>query len=389
MFFFVILSIISNIIICIFGVVFLYVFSLFKNDYQFDDYEKINKVMTLFFIINDFFFFYRIIYVGFIFLLLILSILVSELVFYFFFLCCGIERDSCSNFNFNFKRVLRNKFFFNTLFGIGSIDIFLIFFCFQNCMPRWVDLVQLWLDIFGLVIDFSLLFIAFGLGVLFDTKRKRRGNIAPVVVIYLQCLFLLVIILIDISRYIRNRNVNARVRHIFVEEGSIAGEVFYEDSIGTKECPFGDDCENTYLKHRVKCHKKNEVFKLKNFDEYNNIVVGFHQTSIENIKQIIKSTSINRSSEDWMKEGIYFATNFEATENKANNKGATFVAKINLGKVEELNVRPSTRSANQIAYGYETRYFHHDNGPKYDEFIIRNSTQILEYVIVVSKSEVI
>lgn len=86
--------------------------------------------------------------------------------------------------------------------------------------------------------------------------------------------------------------------------------------------------------------------------------------------------------------GIYFATNIEATDLKARQKGAILVAEIDLGKVDELNLRPLTATANQIADGFNTKYLHHSRGPHYDEFIIRNADQIKQYVVVVSKDAV-
>lgn len=281
----------------------------------------------------------------------------------------------------------QNLWRITTKFLAGSLDIFHLLFCFQNCMPICLDHIQPCLDVLGLCLDVCLLLVTFSLGVFIATQRKSGGNVAPVVCFFLQCLPLAVILLVNVIRFRRNRKVSARVRDIFRVEDNVNVRVFYEDIIGGKECPFGNDCENTYAEHRVKYHKDNEVFKLKEFKEYHNIVVGFHQTSIENVKLIIKST-IRPSSEGWIGSGIYFATNFAATENKANNKGATLVAKIHLGKVEELQDRPATRSAIGIANGYNSRYLHHDKGPKFDEFIIRDASQIEEYVVVVSKSAV-
>jgi hypothetical protein len=238
-----------------------------------------------------------------------------------------------------------------------------------------------------LCLDVCLLLITISIGVFIETKRISGGNIVPVVCFFSQCLPLAVMLVVNVIRYKRTRKVSARVRHIFRAEDNVNVRVFYEDSIGARECPFDDDCENTEPEHRVKYHKREDVFKLEKFNRYNNIVVGFHQTSIENVKQITNST-LRPSSEGWIGAGIYFATNFAATEKKANNKGATLVARISLGKVEELRVRPAKRSAIGISDGYDSRYLHHDNGPKSDEFIIRDANQIKEYVVVVSKSSV-
>ena len=368
----------------ILAIVFISVLSSSEDDYKFDDNEQIIGLLTFISFFNSFrteivILLYIYFFIPFFFLYICADIFYGCLCVH----CC-IKPQSY----YKAKRTLKKNLCRNTTkFLGGSLDIFHMFFCFKNCMPKCVDSIQPCLDVLGLCLDVCLLLVTFSLAIFLATQRKSGGNAAPVVCFFLQCLPLAVILLVNVIRFRRNRNVSARVRDIFRVEDNVNVRVFYEDSIGGKECPFDDDCENTEPKHRVKYHKREDVFKLEKFDENNNIVVGFHQTSIENVKLIIKST-IRPSSEGWIGSGIYFATNFAATENKANNKGATLVARIHLGKVEELEVKPSRRSAIGISDGYNSRYLHHDNGPKSDEFIIRDASQIEEYVVVVSKSAV-
>lgn len=112
-------------------------------------------------------------------------------------------------------------------------------------------------------------------------------------------------------------------------------------------------------------------------------MVGYHQTSVRFAQQIIES-NFQPSSTGMLGPGIYFAINYNATEGKAKNKGACFVALINLGRVEEISVRPIERNP-PIQDGYDSKYYHHENGPENDEFVIRNAYQILRYVVVVDK----
>ena len=360
------LCFISTFILLSIDIVFIMVNDLFKNDCMLEDDEK--NILIVFLFLNS----YRVIlYIVFVTLVLVQN--------YFLLIYYCIKRESPRNIR------LLHLFQQSEYFLVGSLDIINMFFCFQNCMPLCVDNIQLCLDVLSLCLDVCLLLATYSLGVIFiETKRINGGNIVLVVCFFSQCLPLTILLISNVIFFIRTRKVSARVRGIFRKD-NVPVRVFYEDSIGLKKCSSGDDCENTEPKHRVKYHKREDVFKLEKFDENNNIVVGFHQTSIENVKKIIKST-IRPSSEGWIGSGIYFATNFAATDKKANKKGATLVAKIDLGKVDELYARPSRSSANQISYECETRYWHHDNGPKYDQFIIRNSTQIKEYVVVVSKS---
>ena len=108
-------------------------------------------------------------------------------------------------------------------------------------MPLFVDRIQPCLDVIGLCKDASLLCVTIGLGVFIETKRIRGGNILPVVCFFSQCLPLSVMLISNVIRFKRYRKVSARVRDIFREEDNVRVRVFYEDSIGVEECPFGDD----------------------------------------------------------------------------------------------------------------------------------------------------
>lgn len=308
---------------------------------------------------------------------------------YFCFVMCTIP---CRNSN-SLSKMLIFLIRIVSKFFCGRLDFFHLFFCFQNCMPSSIDDIQPILDILSMVLDTALIVSVFVLGALLSSQMKPNGNPLAAIFLFLQCIPLIIIIIINIIRFKRSRKVSARVRDIFRPDGininKKAKIVLYEDALGGKECTLGTDCLITDPEHRVKYHKRTDIFKLTRFNESGagNITVGYHQTSIENIRNIIVSY-MRESGSGLLGSGIYFATNLEATDSKARQKGAILVAEIDLGKVDELNLRPLTATANQIADGFNTKYLHHPRGPHYDEFIIRNADQIKQYVVVVSKDAV-
>ena len=381
----------SSVLLLILAIGFIVALYFTKDDYTFsEDNKRKNKFIILFLICITLLNAYRlviviIVYVLFFLPFLIIYHLVSEFVYYVCCLRCWIDRRSYLKGKLRLRKNLNRN---TAKFLAGSLDIFHFFFCFQNCMPLCVDHIQSCLDFLGLCKDVLLLAITMCLSWFIEKKRINGGNLAPILIFSSQCVPLVIILISNIIRFKRIRKVSPRVRDIFAgEEQGVDVRVFIEDSIDSGNCMYDEDCEKTEPEHRLKCHKKDHVFKLEKFHETNNIVIGFHQTSIENVKKIING-AIQASSEGWIGSGIYFATNFAATETKANHKGATLVAKIQLGRVEELRVTPFTRSSIQIADGYNSRYLHHTNGPKFDEFIIRDASQIKEYVVVMSKKEV-
>lgn len=273
-------------------------------------------------------------------------------------------------------------------FLIGSLDFFHLFICFKNCMPGCVDHFQPCLDVMGLIVDFLLFLSSFAVGGFIESQRVKGGNIAPVVILFLTCVPLLAMFVINVIRFRRNQKVSARIRDIFKSEelkfSDNVLKVFYEDSMGSKKCAFDNDCKRTDPEHRMKYHKKTDVFKLNKYDPdgCGNIVIGFHQTSIDRVRSIIQS-EMQLSPAGWLGKGIYFTTSIQATNEKANNTGSIIIAEIDLGKVDEVN--QTVRSSNPIRDGYQTRYLNHPDGQLKDEFIIRDPRQIKRYVVVVFK----
>lgn len=277
-------------------------------------------------------------------------------------------------------------------FFCGSLDFFHLFFCFQRCMPSIIDDLQPILDSLSLFIDFILFFSIIVFGILLTMNLKPDGNMVPIILFYSQLIPHILGLIINIARFKLNLTVSARVRDIFRPDGMDSHKkaqiIVFEDAVGVKQCAFRNRCKITDPVHRVRYHKKKEIFKLDRFSESGkgNFVVGFHQTSIESARNII-ATYMKESSQGMLGKGIYFATNMEATNSKATDKGAILVAEICLKKVEVLYERPEQSRTNRILDGFDTRYFHDRRDPIHDEFIIRKSDQIKQYVVVVNKKE--
>lgn len=146
-------------------------------------------------------------------------------------------------------------------------------------------------------------------------------------------------------------------------------------------------CKYTDPIHFVKCHIK-ETFKRRDFreakkDDFSkNIIIGFHQTTIESAKSILESYFLP-GEKGMLGPGIYFALNKDATENKSEHKGgAYFCAKISLGKVlssnKKIKIPPDE---------YNSIYYCHPDGQHKDEYAITNAKQIKKYVLVISKKK--
>jgi hypothetical protein len=298
--------------------------------------------------------------------------------------CCAKIREPT-------KCLCKYAFQINLKFLFGTLDFLHLFTCCRDSIPDLFDYLQPIFDVLSLLLDFSIFVSVFVAGFVVNSRRKLNGNSTPVVIYFLQSIPLLPILIINFIHFNRNLRVSARVRDIFKPNKSMSKQakaVYYEDAIGSRSCMFAQNCLKPDPEHRIRYHKQDHVFKLKEFNEsgIGNIVIGFHQTSIENVKLIIENI-MRPSKEGWLGSGIYFANNIKATFTKANNNGAIIVAQINLGRVEEVFNYLESKSAIKISDGYQTRYLHHKE--KYnDEFIIRDYKQIKEYLVVVLKDEV-
>lgn len=116
-----------------------------------------------------------------------------------------------------------------------------------------------------------------------------------------------------------------------------------------------------------------------------NLTIGFHQTTIEASRSIL--TSGFRPSESGMLgPGIYFATNYSATDFKRNQStegGAIFCAVLDMGRVCEIY--ENKQDAHDYSKKYNSKYLRHGAGDAYDEFVVYSESQVVEYTIVVER----
>lgn len=296
--------------------------------------------------------------------------------FCLFFCCCCI--CACIAFGKNVRELI-------WIFIAGSLDLMNICLCISYQTRTKIQSI---LDVLLLIIDCVYLLSSIVFGIFLVSRRKPGGNVSLFIIYLGFSIPLLVNLAVDFLRYIDTREASKDDSEIFkkVDKSKKCTKVFYRSTINCRSCRDENNCKNTEPEHRVKCHTTKDIFTLPNFDArgYQNIVVGFHQTSIRNAAKIIEDDFIPSSS-GMLGPGIYFATNFDATDNKANNFGAIFVAQINLGRVEELDKQ--SRSG-PIKAGYQSKYYHHRDGPEKDEFIVRDSSQIIKYVMVADKNKI-
>jgi len=111
------------------------------------------------------------------------------------------------------------------------------------------------------------------------------------------------------------------------------------------------------------------------------IMIGFHQTDQKSAFAISK-TGFKRSEHGMLGPGVYFATCIEHTEFKANHRGAYICARVNVGNVKKTKSRDPSRNAN---INCDTLYYEHQHGS--DEFCVRHSDRIEEWIIVVNQDD--
>lgn len=112
------------------------------------------------------------------------------------------------------------------------------------------------------------------------------------------------------------------------------------------------------------------------------IMIGFHQTNQAGAFGISK-TGFRISDDGMLGPGVYFATCFEHTEFKANHRGAYICARVNVGNVIKTTSRNPAVNA---AIACDTLYFDHRQHGS-DEFCVRNSDRIEQWIIVVNQDD--
>lgn len=218
---------------------------------------------------------------------------------------------------------------------------------------------------------------------------KLKSNIDLVIVYFFYNVIFSLNIAIEIYRIVQAQRVESDIRDIFASDINFskkALKLISEEQLGSRECVNLTQCHLTDSQHRAFSHPK-EIFKIKFKDVAKNkrginIVVGFHQTTIEAAKSILASNFLP-SKTGMLGPGIYFANNYDITEHKRNQStegGAIFCAKIDMGKVLEIRDKMDDRDVHKQ---YNSKYLHHQGGEKFDEYVVYSPDQIIEYTIIV------
>lgn len=213
----------------------------------------------------------------------------------------------------------------------------------------------------------------------------------PVICFFMNAVLFLIHICIELYRILQAQRVQKAIRDIFASDfkfSSKAISMIPSSELGSMECAQSNSCMITNTQHRSLAHPK-DLFKIK-FEnvEFNqrgtNIVVGFHQTTIPAARSILTS-SFKLSESGMLGPGIYFANNYDITDHKRNQStegGAIFCCKIDMGKVFEFE---NKNNDIDMRKQYNSKYLVHGAGELYDEFVIYNENQIINYTIVVEQ----
>lgn len=218
---------------------------------------------------------------------------------------------------------------------------------------------------------------------------KFKSKTDLVIVYFFYDVIFAVNITIEIYRIIQAQRVESDIRDIFASDVNFsvkAVKLISEEQLGSRECAKLAECFLTDSQHRAFSHPK-EIFKIKFKDVAKdrrgiNILIGFHQTTIEAAKSILTSNFLP-SKNGMLGPGIYFANNYDVTEHKRNQStegGAIFCAKIDLGRVLEIRDKMDNRDVHKL---YNSKYLHHQGGEKFDEYVVYSADQIIEYTIIV------
>lgn len=231
--------------------------------------------------------------------------------------------------------------------------------------------------------------------VIFLVELLSLNSNQNLLIIYvINSLLFLFNVMIEIYRIVQSHRVDETIRDIFSSDVKFSGKavaMISEEQLDSMVCAQLSECLILDTQHRAFAHAK-QLFKIQFQDvPYNkrgvNLMIGFHQTTIEAAKSILL-TGFRSSKSGMLGPGIYFANNYDVTEHKRNQStegGAIFCAKIDMGKVYEMNDKN-----NEINYGryFNSKYLHHAGGVVYDEFVVYNDSQILEYTLIVEMNAI-
>ena len=224
--------------------------------------------------------------------------------------------------------------------------------------------------------------------------QKESQSQPPVICFFMNGSVFLAHILIELYRIVQAQRVQSTIRDIFASDfkfSTKAKAMISENELGSMECASTSSCILTDTQHRALSHPK-DMFKIKFTDaKFNqrglNIVCGFHQTTIAAARSIL-TTSFRLSDDGMLGPGIYFANNYDITDHKRNQStegGAIFCAKIDMGKICLIENKSDNLDRRKQ---YNSKYLVHGGGDKYDEFVIYDESQIIEYTIVVEQEAI-
>lgn len=97
----------------------------------------------------------------------------------------------------------------------------------------------------------------------------------------------------------------------------------------------------------------------------NNVMTLFHQTSIENAKEICKSKTMKLGSNGICGAGIYFAEYAMDTFRKARNKGVILECRVDLGRIKEHKLGEELDKKRVKLLGYDSVVVKWTNGKEY------------------------
>jgi hypothetical protein len=159
-------------------------------------------------------------------------------------------------------------------------------------------------------------------------------------------------------------------------------------TLGNEPCS-RDPCDNRELEHILIYHHSSHQPQERWVDvsSQTKTYVGFHRTSADAAVQIAHSDMrLSRTPPQMLGFGIYFARSIKDTGGKARHIGAIICAKIRMGEVRivEEPELPQVRNTDAWHQQYDTIYYKQASERR-DEFCIKSSDQIIEWVMVVEK----
>lgn len=205
-------------------------------------------------------------------------------------------------------------------------------------------------------------------------------------------------LVIEIYRIIKSKRVQQTIRDIFHSDLAFshkAKAMISEDQLDSCVCVADltttDGCSLLDSHHRALSHPK-QAF-TRNFHDVPykkrgvNLTIGFHQTTIEASRSIL-TNGFRPSKSGMLGPGIYFATNYAATDFKRNQStegGAIFCAVIDMARVCEIYEKSDDQNYSQH---FNSKYLRHGAGDLYDEFVVYSESQIVEYTIIVEQKAI-